>query len=113
MSDTLLRIEVVYALPDEVWKRTLELPPGSTVRDAIVRSKVLQAHPSLSLDDLAVGVYGQSCALDRLVQDDDRIEIYRPLVFDPMVSRRRRALHKMQQKQRPPGRGRNAAAGKQ
>src|SRR3546814_10501406 len=41
-----------------------------------------------------VGVYGQECTLDRVLTDGDRVEIYRPLVFDPMESRRRRALHR-------------------
>jgi putative ubiquitin-RnfH superfamily antitoxin RatB of RatAB toxin-antitoxin module len=101
MNDTPLHIEIVYPLPDEVWQRTLALPRGSTVRDAIVRSGLLQDHPGLSLDDLPVGIFGQSCALDRVLQDADRVEILRPLVFDPMVSRRRRAQHRMQRKNGP------------
>jgi putative ubiquitin-RnfH superfamily antitoxin RatB of RatAB toxin-antitoxin module len=106
MSPALLRIEIVYALEENIWRQTLEVPPASVVRDALALSELLQRFSELSLDGLRVGVYGQVCGLDRPLQDADRVEIYRPLIFDPMVSRRRRALHRMQKKDRPPSRPR-------
>jgi putative ubiquitin-RnfH superfamily antitoxin RatB of RatAB toxin-antitoxin module len=39
-------------------------------------------------------VYGRACAPDHVLQDGDRLEIYRPLDFDPQESRRRRAAHR-------------------
>jgi putative ubiquitin-RnfH superfamily antitoxin RatB of RatAB toxin-antitoxin module len=40
---------------------------------------------------LEIGVYGRRCEADTPLCDGDRVEIYRPLNFDPMESRRRRA----------------------
>jgi len=38
-----------------------------------------------------VGVFGRLRSIQDVAQDGDRIEIYRPLVADPKVRRRRRA----------------------
>jgi putative ubiquitin-RnfH superfamily antitoxin RatB of RatAB toxin-antitoxin module len=38
-----------------------------------------------------VGIYGKLKTLDTVLRDGDRVEIYRPLIADPKVTRRRRA----------------------
>src|SRR5690606_16332128 len=76
------------------WRRELELPPGSTVADAIRISDVLKAFPQWADAIPPVGIYGRACSLAEVLQPNDRVEIYRPLVFDPMESRRRRAQHR-------------------
>jgi putative ubiquitin-RnfH superfamily antitoxin RatB of RatAB toxin-antitoxin module len=43
------------------------------------------------LEALAVGIFSTPCALDRIVKNGDRIEIYRPLQNDPKEARRQRA----------------------
>ncbi len=45
-----------------------------------------------------MGVYGQRCRDDYILADGDRLELYRPLQFDPKESRRRRAMHKQRVK---------------
>lgn len=101
---TELAVTVVVATQAQVWTARLALPPGSSVRDALAQSGVsagLQEcglpplDPALGLDGLRVGVFGQRCELDQLLRDQDRVEVYRDLVFDPMESRRRRYAHKM------------------
>ncbi|WP_442597965.1 RnfH family protein [Parapusillimonas sp. JC17] len=89
-----IRIELVYAEPARVWLKPLALPQGSTVGDAIAASDFSSQFPDYPMQELKVGVYGQLCDTERLLSDSDRVEIYRPLVFDPMESRRRRALHR-------------------
>lgn len=90
----MIRVELVYAEPAEVWLKPLVLPKGSTVGDAIAASGFSSRFPDYPMHGLKVGVYGRLCDTERLLSDLDRVEIYRPLVFDPMESRRRRALHR-------------------
>lgn len=110
-----IQIDLVYAEPTRVWLRTLVLPQGSTVADAITASGFSDAFPDYPLGELKVGIYGQLCESDRLLCDQDRVEFYRPLVFDPMESRRRRALHRKafmtKSKNRPRRRKARIAAG--
>jgi len=85
---------VIHAGPGRVWQRTLRLPGGSTARQALAASGFARDHPACPPDTLAVGVFGQICSLDHRLADADRLEIYLPLDFDPMESRRRRAAHR-------------------
>lgn len=86
-----LSVEVVYALPDQVFLRRLDLPNGATVHDAIAVSAVCEAFPELTEAPLRAGIYSKSVSLDRTLRDGDRVELYRPLQLDPMDARRRRA----------------------
>jgi putative ubiquitin-RnfH superfamily antitoxin RatB of RatAB toxin-antitoxin module len=38
-----------------------------------------------------IGVWGRRVAMDHVLRDGDRVEIYRPLLADPKESRRHRA----------------------
>lgn len=88
----------MYARPEFVWRHALQLAPDSSVQDALELSGFFQQFPDYSIDTVRVGIYGQSCALDRQLKHNDRIEIYRALTFDPMESRRRRAQHRQHAK---------------
>lgn len=84
-----IRVEVAYALAERQWLLAVELPAGACVADAVEASGVVAA-AGLS-EPLEFGVHGRRCAAGTLLADGDRVEIYRPLSFDPMQSRRRRA----------------------
>ena len=86
-----IRVEVAYGLPDEQFLMDVELPAGTTVREAIRRSGVLRRYPAIDLTVNRVGVFGVICTLDRPLYGGERVEIYRPLVADPKEVRRRRA----------------------
>lgn len=90
----LLRISVCHAGPASVWQRALALPAGSTVGDAVAACGFAAAFPGQDAWAMGVGVFGKLCQADTLLANGDRIEIYRPLAFDPKVSRRRRAEHR-------------------
>lgn len=64
----------------------IDLPLGATIIQA------LQATGWLDLVDpvAGVGVWGHHAALDGVLRDLDRIELYRPLTADPKVARRER-----------------------
>ncbi|WP_245879585.1 RnfH family protein [Zobellella endophytica] len=87
----LIRVEVVYALPQQQTVLSLRVTPEQTVRQIIEQSGVLQQYPEIDLDSNMVGVFGRQVKLEQSVHDGDRIEIYRPLLADPKEIRRRRA----------------------
>lgn len=87
----LLRVEVVYALPERQVVIALEVEEGTTALLAIERSGVLQQFPRASPRRDGVGVFGKLVALDTPLREGDRVEIYRPLIADPKTARRERA----------------------
>lgn len=86
----LLRVEVVYALPDRQQLVTLTLAAGSTAADAIARSGLLQAFPEIDLVRSAIGIFSKIVKPETVLRDHDRVEIYRPLQADPKDVRRQR-----------------------
>lgn len=93
MANELITVEVVYALPDKQRLITLQVPQGTTVREAARRADMPSHFPGLDVDDSALGIFGKAVARpeERVVQDGDRIEIYRPLIADPKEVRKQRA----------------------
>ncbi|KXU86445.1 RnfH family protein [Paraburkholderia monticola] len=85
-----LTVEVCYALAGAQTLLTVELPAGATLQQAIEASGILQRFPSIDLNTQKVGVFGKLKPLDTVLADHDRVEIYRPLLVDPKVSRQRR-----------------------
>jgi putative ubiquitin-RnfH superfamily antitoxin RatB of RatAB toxin-antitoxin module len=86
-----LAVELAYSPSvGGVERFALQLPPGSTVRDAITHSGVLSAHPELTLEAVSVGVWGQLRSLEHPLRNGDRVELYRPLKVDPKEARRLR-----------------------
>lgn len=86
-----LRVEVVYcARAGAVDQVNLLLPPQACVRDALQSSGILARHADFDLTRQRVGVWGRLRGLDAPLRDQDRVEIYRPLLIDPKEARRRR-----------------------
>ncbi|PQV53570.1 RnfH family protein [Paraburkholderia sp. BL21I4N1] len=85
-----LSIEVCYALADEQALIAVDLPEGATLQQALDASGILQRFPRIDLTTQRVGVFGKIKALDTVLADHDRVEIYRPLLVDPKLSRQRR-----------------------
>ena len=84
-----MRVEVIYALPQKQERVLLDLPPGSTVQDALQASGLLQRLSQIELGRL--GVWGRPVTAETRLRDRDRVEIYRPLIADPKEVRRERA----------------------
>ena len=78
-----MKIGIAYALPQrQIWI-DIELPEGATVNDAIERSGVLKQFPEINLETQKVGIFGKATKLDVMLNDRDRVEIYRPITCDP------------------------------
>lgn len=93
MVEAKIAIEVVYAAVDRQWLRGVEVPAGTTLRQALLLSGVGGEFPELDLSGCAVGIFGKvvANAESRILTAGDRIEIYRPLLADPKEVRRLRA----------------------
>ena len=91
MGGAELRVEVVYATADRQAVTRVQLPSGSSVRDAIRASRLVAEFPEIDLEQNRVGIFGEPVGLDRPLADGERVEIYRPLIADPKEARRRRA----------------------
>ena len=85
-----LFVQVCYALANEQALVDVQLPAGATLAQAIEASGILQRFPQIDLATQKVGVFGKLKPLDTVLADHDRVEIYRPLLVDPKVSRQRR-----------------------
>ncbi|PSW18903.1 RnfH family protein [Photobacterium sanctipauli] len=90
-DETLIHVEVVYALPDVQRVIRLGITSDTQVKEIIEQSGVLEMYPEIDLKKNKVGVYSRNVKLDATVHDGDRIEIYRPLLADPKEIRRKRA----------------------
>jgi putative ubiquitin-RnfH superfamily antitoxin RatB of RatAB toxin-antitoxin module len=97
----LIEIEVVYAGVDRQVLRRIAVEDGTSVRAAVMASGIAAEFPELDLTTSPVGIFGRVVAdPDRqLVQPDDRLEIYRPLLADPKETRRLRAAKAAQARQ--------------
>lgn len=87
----LIAVEVAYALPAKQWLLKVDLPQGSTVRDAVERSGLAEQVPGLDLQALTVGVWNKAASWDQPLRAGDRVELYRELIADPKEARRKRA----------------------
>ena len=86
-----IRVEVVYALPERQYLRTVKLEEGSSVEQAVKASGLLELRSDIDLKHNKLGIYSRPVKLADTVNDGDRIEIYRPLIADPKELRRIRA----------------------
>jgi len=87
----MLRVEIVYALRDRQVLLALEVEGGTTARQAVERSGILQRFPEIDLARAGLGIFGRGVSPDTPLRDGDRVEIYRPLIADPKNARRERA----------------------
>jgi putative ubiquitin-RnfH superfamily antitoxin RatB of RatAB toxin-antitoxin module len=88
-----IAVEVVYALPEKQKLLKLSLPAGTSVREAAIRSAMDSHFPGLDLATCPLGIFGKALARpeERVLEDGERVEIYRPLIADPKEVRKQRA----------------------
>ena len=91
MAAERILVEVAYARPERQLILSLEAPPGITAEQAILRSGILDEFPEIDLDEQKIGVFGKVASRDTVLNDGDRVEIYRTLIADPKEARRKRA----------------------
>jgi putative ubiquitin-RnfH superfamily antitoxin RatB of RatAB toxin-antitoxin module len=86
-----LRVEVAYALPDRQKIIAIDVPAGTSAQEAVRRSGIADHFPDIDLGNLKLGIFGKAVAAGQQLVDGDRVEIYRPLIADPKIVRKKRA----------------------
>lgn len=88
-----ITVSVAWALPHRQIVVNLEVPSGTTAREA-ARASGLDGDSSLApeerpdVEHAPLGVYGHVVSDDRPLRAGDRVELYRPLLSDPREARR-------------------------
>lgn len=100
MDKPVIVVEVVYALADKQKLLRLSVPAGTTVREAALRSGLDAHFPGLDLQTAPLGIFGKAVAKpdERVLEEGERVEIYRPLIADPKEVRKQRAARAAQAK---------------
>lgn len=98
-SDQVIHIQVCYVTPVLQVLRNLRVPQGTLLSEGVKLSGLLEEIREIDLNCCRVGIFGKLKALDTVLRDLDRIEIYRPLIANPMESRRKRANKALRQRQ--------------
>lgn len=93
MVDKGISVEVAYALPDKQKVIRLTVPAGTTMLQAAQLSRIAEHFPGLDVENSAMGIFGKAVAApaERVLEDGERVEIYRPLIADPKEVRKQRA----------------------
>ena len=89
-----VNIEIVYAQPQRSIVKSLEMPPGATIADALAEAASDANFRDVDLANSPVGIFGKVTRRDVKLEDGDRIEIYRPLLEEPKLARRKRSSGK-------------------
>jgi putative ubiquitin-RnfH superfamily antitoxin RatB of RatAB toxin-antitoxin module len=87
----MIRIEIVHAQPQRSIAKSLTMPPGALIADALKLAALDEDFQGVDLASATVGIFGQVASRDRPLKEGDRIEIYRPLLEEPKLARRKRA----------------------
>lgn len=84
-----MKVAVAYTeASSQVWLN-IEVPEACCVQDAIHSSGILGLYPHIDLAAQRVGVFGRAVKLEAALRPGDRVEIYRPIVCDPLSVPRR------------------------
>jgi uncharacterized protein len=91
MANSMITVELIFALPEEQDLLTLQVQVETTIEQAIHASGILTRYPQIDLNVNKVGIFGKVTTLDTILQEGDRIEIYRALIADPKEVRKKKA----------------------
>lgn len=95
MSTEEIQVDICYALPEVQCYQTCTIAVGTSAQGLFdkILPELCQQFPALTHDTLSLGIFSR--LLDDpnayILQDGDRLEIYRPLIIDPKEARRQRA----------------------
>jgi len=90
-----INVSLVYATAEQQWLYEVSVARGTSAFELLESSgfgSEIEALAGTSLSSLDIGVFSQKVAHDYLLQEGDRVEIYRPLAADPKEVRRQLAL---------------------
>ncbi len=97
-EQTTIRVEVAYALAEKQTILTLDVPAGTTALEAAQRSGITGKFPDIDLENAKLGIFATVVSPKQVLQEGDRVEIYRPLIADPKEVRKARAARVKERK---------------
>lgn len=84
---------VLSLAPRSIQEMQLSVEEGTTASQALRASGWLEAIPDAQLQRLELAIWGRQAPGTQVLQDNDRLELVRPLLVDPKVARRERFAH--------------------
>lgn len=90
-----VNVSLVFATDSNQWIFEQQVARGTSAQDLIVLSGFSNSIDELTnvpVNEYVIGVFSQKIELDTLLEEGDRVEIYRPLTADPKEVRRQLAL---------------------
>ena len=92
----MIQVEVAYALPEKQLIVPLSVKKGTTMYDAVVQSGIADKFAGLDVDAVPMGVFGKAerKPKERVLEEGERVELYRPLIADPKEVHKKRAAKK-------------------
>ena len=97
-ENDLILVEVAYASTESQEIVQLRVPRGTVAYDAVSLSKITNIFPEVDINEADLGVFSSPLDGKRrpssrtyVLLENDRVEIYRPLIISPMELRRQRA----------------------
>lgn len=88
----MIDIEVVYAMPERQKLVRLSVTASTTALDAAKQSGLDEEFEGLNYDTTPMGIYGKAIVPSaHIMKHGERLELYRPLIADPKLRRKRRA----------------------
>lgn len=78
-----MHISIVYALANEQFIESLDVAEGTTAEEALQASTVLEKYPEIDLAVNKLGIYAKLVKGTQILENGDRLEIYRPLPRKP------------------------------
>ena len=86
-----MKIEIAYATLQKQRILLVDVEPGTMAEQAVKLSSIIESFPEIDMNHLKLGIFGKAFKGDYILEEGDRIEIYRPLVADPKEVRRQKA----------------------
>jgi putative ubiquitin-RnfH superfamily antitoxin RatB of RatAB toxin-antitoxin module len=90
----MISIEIVYAQAQRSAVKSLKMPQGARIADALALAASDPSFFDVDFANATVGIFGKLAPREQTLKEGDRIEIYRPLLEEPKLARRRRASRK-------------------
>jgi len=76
-------VEVAYAIANKQSLISIEVENGTTLKEAVLASGILDTYKEIDLSKDRVGIFSKFATLETILREKDRVEIYRPLIADP------------------------------
>ncbi|MGY5449551.1 RnfH family protein [Agarivorans sp. MS3-6] len=76
-------VSIAYATPAQQLCINVDVVQDSSVINALHQSGILELCPEIELDKQKLGIFGKFVTLESLLVEGDRIEIYRPITWQP------------------------------